>query len=230
MIIEAEMTEECRIYEMMIPLSLVRTGEETVIHAFPWAMGLAERLDALAKSHPDLLFTDFFYTMVSEYLRPLAEERGYEPDEGYCLQCTKVYRMERPDHLNRAAILPETKQIHWNDGFSCRTETVLDENYAGCLLYGVVKNGTLLSFANVNHDDGEVADIGVETAPEEEGKGYASSNVAALTASLLAQKRHVTYICLEDNPASAHIAEKAGFTLHALEYNYVCFLKKSNNA
>lgn len=226
MVIETGMTEECRLYGMIIPFSLVRTGEKVVIHAFPWARMLAEQVDALAEKKPEWLFSDAFYAYVNERLRLLAEERGYLPDEGYCGQFSRVFRLEEASALRREVILPETARIRWNDGFVCRTETELDENYRDCPLFGVVRNGELLSFANVNHDDGEVADIGVETAPEAEGMGLASSNVAALAAFLLEQGRSVTYIALSDNPGSMRVAEKAGFSLHALEYNYVCFLEE----
>lgn len=225
MVFETGMTEECRLYGMIIPFSLVRTGDKVVIHAFPWAMELAGQVDTLAKEKPEWLFSDSFYTYIGERLEPLVKKRGYLPDEGYCRQFARVFRIEELSQLRREVILPETGEIHWDDGFSCRTETELDENYRDCPLFGVVRDGELLSFANVNHDDGEVADIGVETAPEAEGKGYASSNVAALAAFLLEKGRCVTYISLSDNPGSARVAEKAGFAPHALEYNYVCFLE-----
>ena len=66
-------------------------------------------------------------------------------------------------------------------------------------------------------------DVCVETAPGEEGKGYAASAVAYLTRELLKRGKVVTYTLREDNPASARVAEKVGFRDKSREFVAACY-------
>jgi RimJ/RimL family protein N-acetyltransferase len=109
-----------------------------------------------------------------------------------------------------------------------RADTVQNERGA----FVTIVDGKCVSIAELNPSscDSAVCDIGVETSETERGKGYAVSNVAALTRFLLAGgAKKVTYHCSSNNSASCKVAEKAGFTLESVEKDAVAFKKAPQN-
>jgi len=89
----------------------------------------------------------------------------------------------------------------------------------------------ILSYAVVNDvldedAEGEIS-ISVETDEEHRGKGYGSSNVAALAKWLLTdgQYRKVKYECSSRNAASVRTAQKAGLRLVGRTYYAVAYLR-----
>ena len=206
-------------YGMYIPLSaFVQEGELTIC-ACPEAEEAARWLDGLG---PDAVWREEVWEELDRRLFPLADARGYVPDAGYTHGVSLHFELSDPAKLDRSLIRPDTKRVKWNR-VTCLTETVLDEESRNCPIFGTVQDGKLLSFANLNSDDGEVADIGVETAPGEEGKGYAASNAAALALYFLKKGRRVFYETEASNLPSVRIAEKLGMTQTVAEYHYVCF-------
>lgn len=216
-IIEREENE----YGMYIPLSAFEQDGVRTVNALPEAEDAARWLDSLA---PSALQDPAVREKLDGMLRPIAEETGYEPDDGYCLGYSILYTAEPGQNVNESAIRSDTRRVYANERMECLTETKLDENAENCTIFGTVRDGKVLSFANLNSDDGEVVEIGVETAEGEDGKGYASSNVAAITAYFLEKGRRVFYETEASNKASAAVAEKVGMTPRAVEYHYVCFL------
>ena len=207
-------------YGMLIPLSAVSQDGEMTIHVISEARDAAEWLD---RQPADALTERETWEQLDRMLRPLAEDYGYEPDDGYVFGYSILFTAERGARIDRSLIRPDTRRVYADENLLCRTETVLDENAANCTIFGTVRNGELLSFANLNSDDGEVVEIGVETAPDEEGNGFASSNTAAITAYFLDRDRRVFYETEASNDASVAVARKVGLTPRAVKYHYVCF-------
>lgn len=214
-------TAEAEEYGMIIPLSAVLTEDGLHIHAYPEAEDAARRLDSLAPHTIDAEVR----AMLHEMLAPIVQKMGYAPDLGYTDQVGQIFRAERIEQIDRGLIRPDTVRYVREAGHEFLTETELDEESDACTIFATLRGNRVLSFANLNTDDGEVAEIGVETATGAEGQGLAASNVAALTLHLLAGGRdRVVYVALSDNPASSRVAEKVGFVKAGEEYNYVCFL------
>lgn len=221
MIIWVEPTEEAEQYGMIIPLSAVLEKGELRIHAYRQAEEAARWLDSIRI--PDSITAEI-RDRLDEMLRPIVTAMGYEPEEGYIRQVSYLFRAEKPEQIKAELIRPDTCLYQRSEKHRCLTETVLDEQSDACTIYATMHGNEVLSFANLNQDDGEVAEIGVETAQGMEGNGFAASNVAALTLDLLKKGRdRVIYIALSDNPASIRVAEKAGFARAGEEFNYVCF-------
>ncbi len=219
-------TKEAEEYGMIIPLSAVLENGKLSIHAYREAEQAARWLDA----QTDLTaLTAEVRQTVDRMLRPIVREMGYEPEDGYVQQIGYVYRAERIGQIQSELIRPDTVLYERKNDHVCLTETVLDAESDACLIYATMRGNEVLSFANLNGDDGEVADIGTESARGYEGQGLAASNVAALTLDLLRKGRaRVIYVALSDNPASCRVAEKVGFLRAAEEYNYVCFLREED--
>lgn len=220
-------TAEADEYGMRIPLSALYEGGELTVHAYPEAEQAARELMALS---PFPGFTDGVLDRLDEMLRPLMEEQGYLPEEGYTRQVSYLYRLDRIEQLNTSLIRADSGRFSRREGLIYDTETVLDEQSDACPIFATVIQDHVCSFANLNADDGEVAEIGVETSPDHRKNGYGASNVAALSRYLLEQGREgVIYLTLSDNPASIALAERVGFVRVGEEYNYVCFEKEEKD-
>lgn len=212
---------EAEEYGMRIPLSAVLENGELRIHACEEAMDAARWLDSLV---PLSSIDETVRGELDRRLRPLMLEMGFEPEDGYVRQVSYVYRAFSASQIPLDVIRPDTVRYQRKESHQYLTETVLDEESDDCTIFATLQGERVLSFANLNQDDGEVAEIGVETAPGCEGMGLATSNAAALARDLLMRGRErVVYVALSDNPASIRIAERIGFRRAAEEYNYVCF-------
>lgn len=222
MIIYTEPTEEAKEYGMIIPLSAVIEDGEICIHAYEQARDVAIWLDGLKIS----AFAKEILSELDRRLRPIAYEMGYLPEDGYVFQTGKIFKAMDILQIDASLIRKDTVRYERKEEHQYLTETVLDEASDACTIYATVCDNEVRSFANLNHDDGDVCDIGVESAEGFAGQGLASSNVAALTLALLKKGREVLYVALSDNPASIRVAEKVGFSRVGEEYNYVCFFRE----
>ncbi len=210
---------EAEEFGMLIPLSATRIHGEWSIHAIPEA----EECAAWLLSQSPIAITPDLLKGIDERLGPLVRRMGYLPEEGYTTQHGIILQACPGDPLKLSCIRPDTCRYHRSPSHRFSTETSLDAQSDACTIFATVVDDTVLSFANLNSDDGEVCDIGVETAPDACGIGLGRSNVAALTQHLTAQGRRVLYVALSDNPASVRLAKAVGFTEIGIEYNYVCF-------
>ena len=169
----------------------------------------------LASLPADRLFTAETAEALLHKLSAKLEARGYQAE----LAETTVYRLSSREAVNRSCIRDDSEPLMPDHPYRNLTDCEPDPLDEGLLCFGTVIDGVILSAAAENpHDpDDTVIDIGVETAPDFEGRGFAASNVAALAYYLLDPGVAVTYIVEDDNPASKRVAEKVGFRPHAKE-------------
>ena len=213
-------TEEAIEYGMRIPLSAVIEDDGITIHAYEEAREAAQWLDALSPTH----LSDEILSHLDEMLRPIMGKKGFVPEERYVNQIGRIFAAENVGQIQAQLIREDTVRFQRREGLVYHTETVLDEESDGCPIFATVLGNEVRSFANLNGDDGEVADIGVETGVDYESRGYGASNVAALSRYLLeGGRQRVLYVALNDNIPSIRLAEKVGFAQVGEEYNYVCF-------
>lgn len=105
------------------------------------------------------------------------------------------------------------------------TSFELDAYYEmGLACYIAAVDNTIVSVAvqSPGDEDGDTAEIGVETAPEFEGHGYATGCVRVIAEALHSQGIRAVYIAQEDNPASIAVAHAAGFTERGSILQLVC--------
>ncbi len=223
MITITQIPPEAEEYGMLIPLSATISEGELHIYTLEETYEAARMLDDLVPS----AFSREIFDRLDALLRPVMDEMGYEPNDEVCTQCGIILAAESAEQIQKDVIRSDTERYVRKKEHIYFTETALDEESDACTIYATMRGNEVLSFANLNSDDGAVCDIGVETAQGLENCGLATSNVAALALDLLEKGRErILYVAMQDNPASIRVAEKSGFKRVGQEYNYVCFLKE----
>ncbi len=218
---------------VVLPFSMREIDGEYTESVWEETLELARYVDSLPEEER---FTEKTMDLIREKVAGIMKEYGFEDDDvENVLLITKV--VEREEDLNGDVILPETRFVSNGDGLTNLTASPLNLYFDSLLAAGVVKDGRILSAAaenakvyledgqlNYDYDEDDVVrDVCVETAPGEEGKGYAASAVAFLTRELLRRGMVVTYTLREDNPASARVAEKVGFRDKSREFVVACY-------
>ncbi len=203
-------------YDMIIPCSLVQSGEQLTVELYPaledsfrcWYREIQG--DPMSAVHLEELHKRF-QNQITEW--------GYCPS-GYCpehhLLC---YRADAPVFIpdNTPDALPRAQ---WN-GCSDLTGFEPEE---GAVCYGIESDGCIVAVAgeNLTLREGQLAEIAVETAPAYRRRGYASHLIRVVTNDLCKQGFTVIYKTDLTNLASQKAAKKAGLELSGTEYHF-CF-------
>ena len=209
--------------ETVFPLGLVLADGKRTVTSFQSFKPLAVWLDSLPE---ETLFTPQTRASLLEKAKPLLSETGYTGE----VFSSTVYRMTDRTQIHRSCLLSSTELLLPEHRYRNLTECEPDPLGEGYLCFGTVEKKKILSAASENPhpEDSPVIDIGVETAPGYTGRGFASSNVAALAYFLLDPGVTVTYIVEDGNPASARVAEKVGFMPGSRELRLVCTLAEES--
>ena len=205
--------------ELVLPLGIVLGEEGTVsITAYPSFREAAERAEGLP---PSTLTTPAVLDELLRMCDPKLTALGYRA----AWHITTVYTLRRREDIGKDCFREDTELLLPDHPHENLTDCEPDPCGEGLLCFGTVRDGKILSAASENpHDEGDtVIDIGVETAEGEEGKGYATANVAALAYYLLDPGMRVTYLAEADNPASHRVADKVGFRPTATELRLVAY-------
>ncbi|MBQ7124968.1 MAG: hypothetical protein IJO00_01260 [Clostridia bacterium] len=207
--------------ELILPLGLTlsKKGERNITY-FSEALCAAEYLDKLPD---DEIFTEKTIDTIKKMLTEKFSSFGYDLE----VVLSTVFRLDNRDKINKSLILPSTEPLLPEHGYENLTDCEPDPLGEGLLCFGTVIDEKIVSAAAENpHDaDDKVIDIGVETAPGYEGRGFAASNIASLAYYLLDPGMSVTYIAEENNLPSLRVAEKVGFSPSTRELRVVCYLK-----
>jgi RimJ/RimL family protein N-acetyltransferase len=86
--------------------------------------------------------------------------------------------------------------------------------FIGGVAYGVVADGRVVCVAYAHRSgvmESQVADLGVETAPEYRGRGYAKTAVSELVLHFIKARGEARYACDPANTASIRTAVAVGF-------------------
>jgi RimJ/RimL family protein N-acetyltransferase len=90
----------------------------------------------------------------------------------------------------------------------------------GGIAYGVVEDGWVVAVAYAHRSrvlEGQVADLGVETAPAYRQRGYAQTAVSAVAAEVISRSGEARYDCSIENDASIATARSVGFRPYGIE-------------
>lgn len=172
---------------------------------------------------------------------PLSEESinwlknqlsAFEENTGYRYYCSEneimwEYIVEDVSQLNKNAFCDKCIKIDSNEALSklcADTGCDIEIDGGDDVIFAVVENGKILSFAGVNDLDygGISLEISVETAEDYKRMGYGSACVAALSEFLIERGYRVIYKCSASNTASSALAEKCGFKYALTRFSYVC--------
>ncbi|MCI8590510.1 MAG: GNAT family N-acetyltransferase [Clostridiales bacterium] len=171
----------------------------------------------------DDYLSDAFYERIDQYLSSKVKKLGYTPDYAY----THGYMMNfmADEGLCTKRLQDSTQKMNDLSGYYDATES--DFHTDRFPVFATLSGNTLLSVCGVNEFTGDfqdgLAEIAVATAPDARGRGYALSNVVAMTNYLQKQGFGVVYQCFYDNEPSTKLALQAGFRLVSRDYHYVCY-------
>lgn len=219
-------------WDTAVPITVRKKDDgEAVIEVFPSYEGEAEEFLRLFGDDP---FTDEALSYIWGNIGTKMRDRGYEEDANgkFRDRFYYTYVMKSREQINADAILPSTVKLTKKAISRKRNMTTFDlplyieEEMTS---FVTVMDGKVLSIASENRscsedfDDEEksVIEIGVETAVDARGQGYASSNAAALCRELIDEDCYITYETDKKNIASQKCAERAGFHRYGRCYYYV---------
>lgn len=171
------------------------------------------------------LFDNFLSKDAIDYLHsqinPIIYQLGYETDLKKLYEWSYLYDIH---YVNPDFILPNT--IKWDSSMKYQNLTSIDLDFINERnIFVTLIDDKIVSYAceNPQGNDEKIIDIGVETAENYRGKGYAASNAAALALYDLNIYSTVEYYCDNTNIVSQHLAEKIGFKEFGKAYYYVCY-------
>ena len=193
-----------------IPFEATKIGETAVLRV---CGELADMAQEFARLFCGDETSEEAEAWITKSAAPILQKAGLIPS-GECGRLRVLEfdpsRPHRADTSNVAAFDPHS-------GFENLTTFELDAYYRiGLPCYVAIHDGKIVSAAvqSPGGEDDEVAEIGVETAPDYEGRGYARGCVRALATELHRRGMRVVYIAQEICPASIAVAHAAGFTEH----------------
>ena len=199
-------------FDLLIPFSMTRyKGEELSATAIPRISRLVRSFLSRFEEDP---FSDGALDWLWSRIAPRQDEWGYRGGKYRWRRC-RIFRVASQDALS--PVLPETVLLESDGGLVNETTYHLPETLrAGCLCAATCLDGRVLSLA-VTHDgvdeleEGDVVELGVETALAARGRGYAASCLSLATREL--QKRGLIpeYRCTRSNRASAAVALRVGY-------------------
>lgn len=207
--------------ELAIPLEVREVEGKTYIRVWPRLAPLARKYQ---HTYQGELFSDEAIRFLVEGGTPYLNKKGYQVDP----------TIERREHI----LFGDAKERPIPKGIEVvpLSEEIIAENEnlteydlvatlaAGVVAYVVIEDGKIVSIAATNEPmfvGIYAVEIGVETAPLYQGKGYATACVCALTNHLTKEEikteAHIEY----DNPASLRVFERAGYTKAGRAYYLV---------
>lgn len=199
---------------MLVPILIQEEDGAYRIEAYE---GVRSVIETFVELFNQRFFTKKAIDWLDAQLEPYVNALGYYRESIGLYRWYEVY--EKQDVSG--AVLPETER--W-DSNECASQLLLDlsPDYPA---YVVKKEGVIVSAARTNEFDpcDTCPELTVETAVGERGKGYAVSNITALSNELLKEYPSVSYVCSRYNRASQKTALKAGFTKTGRFYAYTAY-------
>ena len=191
---------------VLFPFFLKITEEETTLQIYE---AIYEPLRFVEGLTEEEIFSDDVCEKIVSVCDEFLSKTGYSLRYGRLLRYTISDRAD----VNKSLVLDTSEVILEDHGYECLVDVPRDDLSDGFICFGTVLDGKIVSVAteNPHEDDVTSIDIGVDTAEEYRGKGYAASNVASLVYYLLDTGVTVTYTAEDGNVPSIRLAEKVGF-------------------
>lgn len=201
---------------LLVPILIQEEDGAYRIEAYE---GVREIAEEFAKRFYRRFFSKEAIDWLDGRLEPFVNALGYYRESVGLYRWYDVYEKQSIG----GTPLPETER--WSG---------TEEEYESALLldlspdypaYVIKQNGVIVSAARTNEFDPctSCPELTVETALGWRGKGYAASNITALSNELLKDYPSVSYVCSRYNRASQKTAVKAGFVKTGRFYAYTAY-------
>jgi len=170
---------------------------------------------------------DFFSIKAFEYLFEYIENyikkypRWLYKEEEALKKYMVYYGLADKQEINHSKIQKNTVQLTLNSSYENITDEY-KELYPDNVFFGTLIGNEIVSITGTNGMQNEIVDIGVDTNINHRNKGYAVSNITALSDYLLNNNRMVKFSCNNLNTFSIKSAESSGFKLIAKEKTIWC--------
>lgn len=199
---------------MLVPILIQEEDGELRIEAYEGVRPIAEAFAEQFKGH---YFSKRAIDWLDNQIEPYVNSLGYYRENAGLYRWYEVYEKSTCDGT------PLTLSERW-DGEDCESKLLLDlsPDYPA---YVIKVGDVIVSAARTNEFDpcDSCPEITVETAIGHRGKGYAASNVTALSNELLKSFPLVSYVCSRYNRPSQKTAQKAGFIRTGRFYAYTAY-------
>lgn len=169
--------------------------------------------------------SEAFYDRIHRLLAAKVDKLGYTPDYEYTHGYIASFLADTP---LAGTVLPSTTCLTKLSPY--RDDTQTDFDITRFPVFATVHEGAIISICGVNECDEDCSDtveIAVATTKAARKKGYACSNLTAMTNFLIHEGYMVSYMSYHDNVPSLKLAAKAGFRLVSRDYHYVCYEKEA---
>ena len=218
MVIISDDAELKKSADLIIPLNIVRyENEDAEIYVYPDF----EEIGHIVDSFDDPL-SDEALAYIREELAEDIDRLGYYYDPEVSDSNGVIMSADEP---NLSVIRSDT--IKLDDPFEYENISGEEYSFDGAAVFATVIDGKVVSFASENEaTDNVFAEIFVATSPEYRNRGYAASNIAALSVYLFEQGKTPLYTCGNENVSSVRAAEKAGYIVSGRFYYHVCYKKE----
>ena len=218
-------------WDTAIPITVrKKMNSEPVIEVFPSYKDEADEFERKYSGDPfSIEALSYIWNNIGVKMR----QRGYEDDKKHRDIWNKCFVIKSQNQINCDIILPTTKKLSRASATGVKNKTTFNIKLyvkEKITSYITVENNELISIAAENNafsndfcdETDNITEIGVETTITHRGRGFASSNAAALTKDIINNAGgYVTYEAQCDNIASAGVAVKAGFIQYGGCYYYV---------
>lgn len=173
----------------------------------------------------DIKSLEYLFVYLETYIKryPRWLYREDEALEKYMV----YYGLEDRQMIDYSKIQSSTVQITADSPYLNITDEYKELSPDG-VYFGTLIGHEIVSITGTNGMDNEVVDIGVETHKDYRHKGYAVSNIVALSDYLLRIGRVVKYSCNNLNTFSIQAALSSGFHIVAKEKSIWCPLNRRN--
>lgn len=207
-------------WDTVIPVSFEQVGDTLTVSYFPAVEKEIQSHFAKFGKNP---FKKSALEALWATLDPFMKKWGYADDKfrdrwGYILSFSSA---ATPN------ITPFSSTVPLKRDHEDQNQTTYDIEYSvdsGCLGFGTVEGDKVVSLAMTHSplpDTPSTVEVGVETVPAARKKGYAKSNLAALTVALGNLGHTTEYRCQRYNHASRKTALAVGFKEIGKYYYYV---------
>lgn len=188
-------------------------GGKVYIEAAPELYGLARELEKFDDPTSNAALA-LAWSMSADYLRTV----GYADDK---------FRTRRDLIFEKTAANAKICENSIRVGSNGEYDNLTTIDPSGKICFATIRRGAIVSFAAAYKVEDGAFEICAETEPGSRGRGYATSNVCALSDLLVLRGEIVRYICAETNERSKRVALGAGFRQTGISYSYTVRRKES---
>ena len=209
--LESEIEEN---YPILWPISAVFKDGKVTLTTYK---ELEDKLSFIEGMSEEELFKEDTIDRIIGVIEKDVEAHGYEISYGK----NYIYKINRREDINKALILPSSEVLLPDHGLTDRLELQKEVLEDGRLCFATVIDNEIVSAAGENayREKEDTVNIWVESDEAFRGKGYGTSNTAALAYYLLDTGMTVSYTVDDDNLVSARLAERVGLKrdVHVLD-------------